>query len=72
MPTKRAVPIWPDPTESTAARDARLEHERVLLAEGDRDLAEGRFIADADVDAWLDRLTEDETVPSPAPRAARR
>lgn len=46
-------PIDP-PTETDAAREARLAWESARLAEGEESYAKGDFIADDALDAWLD------------------
>ena len=59
-------------TETEAERAARLAHERALLDEAREDVRAGRFIADAEVDAWLDRFVRGESLPMPeAPSSSR-
>ena len=51
--------------ETEAERAIRLAHERVLLDEAREDVRAGRVVADADVNAWLDRFVHDEPLPMP-------
>lgn len=55
--------------ETPETREARLTHERALLAEAEQAVADGRFIVDEDVDRWLDGLHEDA---APSPVATKR
>ena len=43
----------------------RLLREAALIAEGQAAIAAGRFIADEDLDAWLDELDRNPDAPIP-------
>lgn len=50
------------------ARDDESDHirrEAALIAEGRAAIAAGRFIADEDLDAWLDELDRNPDAPIP-------
>jgi hypothetical protein len=53
---------------STAERAARIRREAKMIAEARAQLDAGQGIADADLEAWLDRLEDDETAPLPLGR----
>jgi hypothetical protein len=55
----------PSPVETPDARASRLERERGMIEEARRDIREGRYIPDEEVDEWLDRLVGDEPLPIP-------
>ena len=59
----------PTPDEGSEARAARLRWEAERLAEAEADLAAGRVISGADLDAFFDWFVNgggDEPPPSPA------
>jgi FtsZ-binding cell division protein ZapB len=58
--TARSIPLE---TEAEPERAARLARECQQLDEAREDVRTGRVIADEDVDAWLDRLRRDESLP---------
>jgi predicted transcriptional regulator len=60
------------PLETPDAKAQRLERERAMIEEGRRDIREGRYIPDHEVDAWLDRLVNDEPLPIPGEPASTR
>jgi hypothetical protein len=41
------------------------EHEARLIEEGRQAIREGRYVDDADLDAWLDALDENPDLPIP-------
>ncbi|MGU3668807.1 hypothetical protein ACLBX9_31895 [Methylobacterium sp. A49B] len=51
--------------ETLRQREARLEAEASLLAVAEADLAAGRFIADSDVDGWLEAWEKGTAVALP-------
>jgi len=54
------------PTPKTEAeRRSRLAWEAAMIAEADADLAAGRLVDEADVDAWIDSLGTDHELPVP-------
>ena len=60
--------ITPVEAETEPERLARLAWEHQQIEEAREDLRAGRFIADEDVDAWLDRLVSGEPLPEdPSP-----
>jgi hypothetical protein len=54
--------------ENPEERTKRLEREREMIEEARRDIREGRYIPDEEVDDWLDRLVGDEPLPIPGDR----
>jgi hypothetical protein len=48
------------PGETEAERTSRLQREAELLAEAERDLAEGRFITGAELDEFLKWFVSDD------------
>jgi len=56
--------------ETDAEREERLAEERMLLDEAREDVRQGRVVADAEVEAWLDRLVRGEDLPMPDARPA--
>ncbi|CAM3043592.1 MULTISPECIES: hypothetical protein [Methylobacterium] len=51
--------------ETAQQRKARLAAEASMLAVAKADIADGRYIADGDVDAWLDAWVNGEPVELP-------
>ena len=65
-PNGEFVAEQPHPSAETPdQRTKRLEREREMIEEARRDIREGRFIADEDVDAWLERFVRGEPLPIP-------
>ncbi len=62
-----AAKITPVEAETEPERLARLAWESRQIEEAREDLRAGRFIADEDVDAWLDRLVSGEPLPEDPP-----
>ncbi len=62
--------ITPVEAETEPERLARLAWEGQQIEEAREDLRAGRFIADEDMDAWLDRFVSGEPLPEdpPSPR----
>ncbi|MFL5315635.1 MAG: hypothetical protein ACJ8A0_11240 [Microvirga sp.] len=54
--------------ENPEERTKRIEREREMIEEARRDIREGRYIRDEEVDDWLDRLVSDEPLPIPGDR----
>jgi predicted transcriptional regulator len=52
-------------SETEADRQPRLAREGAMIAEADADIAAGRFVDEADVDAWIDSLGTDHELPVP-------
>jgi predicted transcriptional regulator len=52
-------------TETPAEREARLAWELERIAEGDADLAAGRYIGGEEALDWLDRWTAGEELEDP-------
>jgi len=50
----------------------RIQREAALIAEGQAAIAAGRYIADEDLDAWLDELDRDPDAPIPIQRSGSR
>lgn len=57
--------------ETLAEREDRLGCERAMLAEADADLANGRYLAGAPLDEWLQAFVGDGKLPSPEALRAR-
>ena len=51
--------------ETAQQREARLEGEASMLAAAKVDIEDGRYIADGDLDAWLDAWENGEPVELP-------
>jgi len=51
--------------ESAVAKQRRLAPEAELLAEAFADVAAGRIVDEAEVDAWIDSLGTDHELPLP-------
>jgi predicted transcriptional regulator len=54
--------------ESEAERRRRLVREAKMIAEADADIAAGRLIDEADIDAWIDSIGTDQELPPPRSR----
>ncbi|MGH1589757.1 hypothetical protein ACRBEV_17150 [Methylobacterium phyllosphaerae] len=65
----------PSPSgETTRQREARLNAEASLLAVAQADIAAGRYIADSDLDGWLEAWETGQPVAlpeAPAPSSKR-
>ena len=56
----------PDPRpETDAERQRRLAWEAERIAEADADIAAGRLIDEAEIDAWIDSIGTDHELPPP-------
>ncbi len=51
--------------ENEAAKRRRLAWEAEMIAEADADIAAGRLIDEAEVDAWIDSIGTDHELPPP-------
>ena len=58
--------------ETAAARSERLAVERDMIEQARQDLAAGRCLGDADLDAWLDALVRGDPVDLPEHSIVRR
>ena len=64
----------PDPpgtNEAEAERQRRLAWERERIAEAEADIAAGRVVDSAEVDAWIDSIGTDNELPVPSPAVDR-
>jgi predicted transcriptional regulator len=56
----------PEPRPETAdERRRRLAWEAEMIAEADADIAAGRLIDEAEIDAWIDSIGTDHELPPP-------
>jgi predicted transcriptional regulator len=53
--------------ENQADRRRRIAWEATMIAEADSDIAAGRLVDEADVDAWIDSIGTDHKLPPPYP-----
>lgn len=51
--------------ETEVERRSRLAREAAMIAEADADVAAGRLVDEADVDAWIDSLGTDHELSVP-------
>jgi predicted transcriptional regulator len=51
--------------ETEAGRKRRLAWEAKMIAEADADVAAGRLVDAAEVDAWIDSIGTDHELPVP-------
>jgi predicted transcriptional regulator len=51
--------------ETEAERQRRLAWEAEMIAEADADIAAGRLIDSAEIDAWIDSIGTDHELPPP-------
>jgi predicted transcriptional regulator len=58
-------PGQPEIAETEAEREARLAWEAEGIAEARADVAAGRLVDEAEVDAWLDSIGTDHELPVP-------
>jgi predicted transcriptional regulator len=54
--------------ETEADRQRRISREAAMIAAADADIAAGRTVSEAEVDAWIDSLGTDHELPPPYPR----
>jgi predicted transcriptional regulator len=54
--------------ETATERKHRLTWEARMIAEADADIAAGRTIDEAEMDAWIDSIGTDHELPPPCPR----
>ncbi len=52
-------------SETEAAKQRRLAWEAKMIAEADADIAAGRLIDEAEIDAWIDSIGTDHELPPP-------
>jgi predicted transcriptional regulator len=60
-PAARADTVTP---ETEAERQRRLAWEAEMIAEADADIAAGRVIDEAEIDAWIDSLGTNHDLPN--------
>ena len=60
------IPV-PNP-ETESERQRRYAWEAKRIAEADADIAAGRLVDEADVDAWIDSIGTDHELPVPYSR----
>lgn len=51
--------------ENATAKQRRLAWEAAMIAEADADIAAGRLVDEAKVDAWIDSIGTDHELPPP-------
>ena len=51
--------------ETESERQRRLAWEAEMVAEADADIAAGRLIDEAEIDAWIDSIGTDHELPPP-------
>jgi len=61
-------PDPPETNETEAERQRRLAWERERIAEADDDIAAGRVVDSAEVDAWINSIGTDHQLPVPFAR----
>lgn len=66
MDTSR--PKHPRQVETEDERAARLAREATLIAEADADVAAGRVVDFAEVEAWIESWDKPDELPRPRPR----
>ncbi len=64
------VPLPDDRTpdarvETEAEKQRRLAWEAEMIAEADADIAAGRLVDSAEIDAWIDSIGTDHELPPP-------
>ncbi|HEY1932381.1 MAG TPA: hypothetical protein VGG99_10245 [Acetobacteraceae bacterium] len=57
-----------EPVEGEVERTARLAREAELIAEADADVAAGRVVDFAEVEAWVESWGKPNELPRPRPR----
>ena len=57
-----------DAPETAAEKRRRLAREAEMIAEAEADIAAGRLIDEAEIDAWIDSIGTDHELPPPRPR----
>ena len=63
--TPRPAESAESPPETEAEEKRRLAWEAEMIAEADADVAAGRLVDWADVEAWIDSLGTDHELPVP-------
>jgi predicted transcriptional regulator len=63
--TPRPAEKVESPPETEEEIKHRLAWEAEMIAEADADIAAGRLVDSADVDAWIDSLGTDHELPVP-------
>jgi len=63
--TPRPAESASSPPETAAEKKRRLAWEAERIAEADADIAAGRLIDAAEVDAWIDSIGTDHELPRP-------
>lgn len=66
---EKAQPAHERQPESDAERKSRLAREAALIAKADTDVAAGRVVDFADVEAWVESWGTADELPSPKPRS---
>ena len=61
-------PVPPGTNETEAERQRRLAWERERIAEAEADIAAGRVVDSAEVEAWIDSIGTDNELPVPYAR----
>ncbi len=59
----------PPGPETEAERQRRYAREAAMIAEADADIAAGRLVDEADVDAWIDSIGTNRELPVPYAKA---
>lgn len=54
--------VWPPVNETTEARSARVERERIMIEEAEEDFRQGRFIEGDELKEWLRKWAAGEPV----------
>ncbi len=62
QPMSQPVPIA---DHAETERQRRIAWEAEMIAEADADIAAGRLVDEAEVDAWIDSLGTDHELPVP-------
>lgn len=60
--------VWPPADETSEAREARKERERIMIEEAEEDIRQGRFLSGQAAEDWLDRWAAGEPVEVPFER----
>jgi len=58
-------PDPPETNETEAERQRRLAWERERIAEADADIAAGRLIDEAEIEAWINSIGTEHELPPP-------
>jgi predicted transcriptional regulator len=62
IPLEADRTAWPETTDEAQSGFA---WEAAMIAEADADIAAGRLVDEAEMDAWLDSISTDHELPSP-------